>query len=323
MTLEDSSVGLAATFDGSLWQQPLYRETVLLVIVFLVLIGVPLYFIRDRNTYMQASWASLKSWLFAAPVLLGFCGLPSPWPLVVLTVCAMAGAKIFFQMMGMYHRSNFVWATYIGLVSLGFAIFSNHGAIYDLAPMIFLGIICLIPIVRNSAKQMIQYLSLTLMCFSFLGWAFMHLGWIWQLPRGPYMVIYLLILTEFCDNTYLSLSRQFGKVKLFTRISPKRNLEAGLIAFATTLVLAWGLRHLLPDRSEIFWIASGLVAALGGSLGDLVLSVIRRDLGIKDVGPFIIGRGDILTIMDRMIFVAPIFYYVMWTLLRMNGLVHP
>jgi phosphatidate cytidylyltransferase len=307
------------TFRGSLWSEPLYRETVLLVIIFLICIGLPLFFIRNRNTSTQASWASLKSWLFAAPILLGFCGLASPWPLVVLVVCAMTGAKIFFQMMGMYHRSYFVWVTYIGLVCLGFAIYFDFHSIYDLGPMIFLGIICLIPILRNSAKQMIQYLSLTLMCFSFLGWAFMHLGWIWQLPRGPYMVIYILILTEVCDNMYLTLSRQFGKVKLFARISPKRNLEAGLIAFALTLILAWALRHLLPVRREIFWIASGLVAALGGSLGDLVLSVIRRDLGIKDVGPFIIGRGDLLVIMDRMIFVAPIFYYVIWALLKFYG----
>lgn len=298
----------------SLWYEPLYRETVYLVLGVLFILGIGLFFIRNKNTSTQASWASLKSWLFAAPILLGFCGLPHPWPLVVLTIVAMMGAKIFFQMMGMYHRSNFVWATYIGLIGLAFTIYFNIPALYNLAPMVFLGAICMIPILRNSPKQMIQYMALTLMCFSFLGWAFMHLGWIWKLDNGPYMVIYLIILTEVCDNLYLTLGRHFGKIKLFSRISPRRNLEAGLIAVGLTLILAWSLRHLLPVRSETYWIASGLVAAFGGSLGDLVLSVIRRDLGIKDVGPFIIGRGDLLSIMDRLIFVAPIFYYVMWYL---------
>lgn len=296
---------------GSLWYEPLYRETVALVLGILFVWGIALYFVRNKNTYAQASWASLKSWLFAAPVLLGFCGLPAPWPLVVFTFVAISGAKSFFQMMGMYHRSYFVWATYIGLVSLAFAIFYDLNNLYNLAPMMFLGAICMIPIVRNSAKQMIQYISLTLICFIFLGWAFMHLGWIWKLDKGPYMVIYLIILTEVCDNVYLILSRQIGKIRLFSRISPRRNLESACIAFVVTLALAWSLRHLLPVRSETFWITSGLVAAWGGSLGDLVLSVIRRDLGIKDVGPFIIGRGDLLTIMDRLIFVAPIYFYAM------------
>jgi phosphatidate cytidylyltransferase len=300
--------------NNALWSDPLYRQTVYLVVGVLTIVGLGLFPFRNKNPHAQAHWASLKSWLFAAPVLMGLCGLPPPWPLIILCLVAINGAKIFFQMMGMYHRSNFVWLTYVGIILLAIAIHYDLIALFNLAPMIFLGAICMIPILRNSPKQMVQYLSLTLMCFSFLGWAFMHLGWIWKLERGPYMVIYLIILTEVCDNMYLLLSRHFGKIKPFSRISPKRNLEAGLIAFSLTIGLAWALRHLLPVRSEVFWVASGIVAALGGSLGDLVLSVIRRDLGIKDVGPFIIGRGDLLTIMDRMIFVAPIFYYVMWYL---------
>jgi phosphatidate cytidylyltransferase len=148
----------------------------------------------------------------------------------------------------------------------------------------------------------------------------MHLGWIWSLEKGPFMVIYLIILTETCDNLYLNLSRHFGKIRLFSRITPRRTFEAFLIAFALTVLLAWSLRQMLPVRSKDFWIASALVAAFGGSLGDLVLSVIRRDLGIKDVDVFIIGRGDLLTIMDRMIFVAPIFYYAMWYLQSLHNL---
>ena len=302
-----------------MWNDPLYRETVGLVLAVLFAVGIVLFFIRNRSTQTQASWASLKSWLFAAPVILVLLGSPKPVLIVALTLASIMGAKIFFQMMGMYHRSNFVWATYIAIVGLALAIHYQYRELYNLAPMIFLGAICAIPILRNSPKQMIQYICLTLMCFSFLGWAFMHLGWIWHLKGGPYMVIYVIILTEVCDNLHLNMSRHFGKVRLFSKISPRRNLEAGMIAFALTLTLAWGLRHLLPDRSEIHWLAAGMVAALGGAGGDLVLSVIRRDLGIRDVGPFIIGRGDLLSMMDRMILVAPIFYWVMWYLQMLGG----
>jgi phosphatidate cytidylyltransferase len=246
-------------------------------------------------------------------------GLASPGPLIVLTVVAMSGAKAYFQMMGMYHRSNFVWATYIGIVVLAICVHYDRPDIFNIVPMIFLGAICLIPVLRNSHKDMIQYMSLALMAFMFLGWSFMHLGMLWRLPQGPYMVIYITVLTEVCDNMYLAFSRHFGKIKLFSRISPRRNLEAFVVAACLTLALAWALRHLLPLHSEPFWIASGLVAALAGSLGDLTLSVIRRDLGIKDVGPFIIGRGDLLNVMDRMIFVGPIFYYTMLYLSRSAG----
>ena len=294
-----------------LWSQPLYRETVYLILGALAVCGALLFPFRARNAHTHAAWASLKSWLFAAPILLAFMGLAAPWPLIVLTVVAMSGAKAYFQMLGMYHRSNFVWATYVGIIALALCIHFNRRDLYNLAPMVLFGAICMIPVARNSHKDMIQYMALTLMAFMFLGWSFMHLGLVWRLPQGPYMTIYIIVLTECCDNIYLALSRHVGRVKLFSKISPRRSLEAFLIAAAATLGLAWGLRHLLPVSTEPYWIASGLVAALGGSLGDLALSVIRRDLGIKDVGPFIIGRGDLLNIMDRMIFVAPIFYYAM------------
>ncbi len=297
----------------SLWHEPLFRETALLVVGVLFIVGIGFFFLRNRNTHTQASWASIKSWLFAAPVMFVACGLPGYWPLVALTVASMLGVKIFYQMLGIYHRSLFVWSTYIALIGLAFAIHHDARDLYNLAPMIFLAAISLIPILTNSADQMIQFVCLTLLGFSFLGWALMHLGWIWQLRGGPYMLVYLVILTEVCDNLHLSLSRHVGSIKLFSRISPKRNLEAGVITLVLTVTLAWALRHLLPEnlRGTEYWLMGGLVAAWGGSLGDLVLSAIRRDLGIKDVGPFIIGRGDLLMIMDRMIFVAPIFYYAL------------
>ena len=84
---------------------------------------------------------------------------------------------------------------------------------------------------------------------------------------------------------------------------------------ALTLFLAGGMRYLLPDGSDKYWLASGLVASLGGFIGDLVMTAVRRDAGMKTVGPFILGRGDLLHRVDRLIFVAPIYYYVMTAIL--------
>ena len=66
---------------------------------------------------------------------------------------------------------------------------------------------------------------------------------------------------------------------------------------------------MLPVRTEPYWIASAIIITFFGRCGDLILSVFRRDLGIKDSGVFIIGREDILARVDKFIFAAPIFYY--------------
>lgn len=297
-----------------MWNDPIYVQTFGIVMGVLLTLSVIFFFLRHRNTHAQAGWASLVSWSIATPVLFALIAAPWPWALVGLAIGSIMGLKIFFQLTGMYHRSNFVWAAYFGAAALAYLVYDGNRELYNTMPMIFFGAICLIPIIRNSHKQMIQYLALTLMAFMFVGWSFLHMAWILKLDRGPYLAIYITILTEVFDNMSLTLSRFIGKHKMFPKITPRRNWEAFAIAAPLTIVLAFSFRHLLPQRSEQFWVASGLVAVLGGSLGDLVLSVIRRDLGIKDVGVFIIGRGDFLSVIDRLIFVAPIFYYVMWYL---------
>jgi phosphatidate cytidylyltransferase len=292
------------------WASPIYRETALIVLSFLFVSGLIVYFLRKKNYYFVMSWASIKSWLFVAPILFLVFGTPEPWPLVTLTLIAIFGAKVFFQLMGMYHRNYFVITCYLGILALGYAISQRRVDLYNVLPMIVFGATCLIPLVRNNFKYMIQYIGLTNMAFVFLGWAFMHMGLIFQLENGIYQAMYLMILTEFCDNTNLAISRYIGKNKLFDRIDHKRTMESTLLSVALTLAVAFAMRHLLADGAEKYWLTCGIIAACGGLFGDMVMTVIRKDAGIKVVGPFVLGRGDFLHRMDRLIFVAPIYYYL-------------
>lgn len=293
------------------WYDPIYRQTVAIVLSIIFLSGLIVYLFRQRNYYFISAWASIKSWLVAAPLLFLLLGLPQPWPLVVLTSIAVFGAKTYFQILGMYNRSSFVFLCYAGIVGLGLACYHDSLNAYNNMPMVVLGACCLVPLLRNSYKRMIQYICLTLLGFIFLGWSFMHLGLVLNLPNGIYQIMYVIVLTEFCDNTNLAVHRYFKSGRLFSEIDPKRTVGSTVISIFLTLCLAGAMRYLLPDQSEQYWLAAGLVASLGGMIGDLVMDVLRRDAGVKIVGPFILGRGDFLHRMDRLIFVAPIYYYVM------------
>lgn len=297
------------------WESHIYRQTVLIVLSIIFASAFIIFWFRKKNYYFVQSWASIKSWLVAAPLMFLAMGMPEPWPLVALTALAILGAKIFFQIMGMFHRSYFVLICYAGIIGLGICAWYDRLDIYNAMPMAVLGITCLVPLARNSYKRMIQYISLTLLAFIFLGWSFMHLGLIMKFPNGVFQVMYLIILTEFCDNTNLAVSRYIGGWKLFPGINPRRTVGSTLVSMLLTLFLAGSMRFLLPDGSEKYWLASGLVASMGGFIGDLVMTAVRRDAGMKTVGPFIIGRGDFLHRMDRLIFVAPIYYYVMTVIL--------
>ncbi len=296
------------------WNSPAYQQTVLIVLGVIIIASVINYLLRRKNQYSMLAWASLKSWLIMAPIMFLIMGIKSPAPVIFLTLLAIYGAKVFFQIMGMFHKSTFVHICYAGIIGLGYSAYTDNLTFYNVMPMIVLGLSCLVPLVQKDYKNMIQYISLTLLAFIFLGWSFLHLGLILNFESGIYQVMYLIVLTEFCDNTNLALSGYFRGEKFIPEINSRRTISSTAIAIFLTLLLAYGMRHLLPDRSDKYWLASGLLAAFGGLVGDLVMSVVRKDAGVKTVGPFIIGRGDFLQRMDRLIFVAPIFYFVMLAL---------
>lgn len=296
------------------WESPVYKQTVLIVLAALFIGATINFFFRKKNQYSMVAWASIKSWLIFAPLMFGLMGLHQPLPTIVLTLLALFGAKVFFQIMGMFHKSFFVYICYLGIIGLGVASYFDHLGIYNIMPMLVLGASCLVPLIQRDYKNMIQYISLTLLGFIFLGWSFLHLGLILNFENGIYQFMYLIILTEFCDNTNLSISRYFRGSRILSEISSRRTYASTAYSMALTILLAYAMRHLLPDRSDKYWLAAGILASFGGVIGDLVMSVVRKDAGVKIVGPFILGRGDFLQRMDRLIFVAPIYYFVMLAL---------
>lgn len=212
----------------STWQSPIYQQTTLTVLGILFLSGLIVYFLRKKNYYFVVSWASIKSWLILAPILFITFGLPDPWPLILLTMVAIYGSKVFFQLMGMFHRSNFVWICYAGIVGLAVSIYYDRLDVYNILPVVILGVSCFVPLLRNNYRHMIQYISLTNLSFVFLGWSFMHLALLLKLQNGIYQLMYLLVLTEFCDNTTLAISRYVGTKKILARLIIAALTEASL-----------------------------------------------------------------------------------------------
>ncbi len=292
-----------------------FQQTALLTFLAVFLIHFLFRLLKKKSQNFKRGSASTLSWLFIIPFVFLFLGMTWPYPLITLCVVSVYAAKNFFQMTGMYHRSNFVYACYLSIGFATYCIHKNLMDIFNLMPILMFFAACLIPLLRNSYKQMLQYIALTLLNFCFI-WAFLHLGWILAIKGGTYIFIYLILLTEFFDNIYLSISRHLKRIRLISNITPKRSLEGFILAGFITLGLGWGLRHLLPGEMENYWLLLSLTCVLFGSTGDSVMDVIRHDLGIKVTDSFILGRGDFFSCLDRLVFVAPIAHYILYILER-------
>lgn len=290
-----------------LWSQPLFLGIVFITLASIAGSCVVYFVLQKRHEHFRSSFASSLSWFFIACSLFLMLGTKWPAPLILMTIISIYGAKIFFQMTGMFHRSYFVYTCYVGLILTGLCIYYDLQTIFNLMPAIFFFFTCLIPMVRNSYKHMVQYTALSLVNFLLL-WSFMHLGRIMAMDHGIYIAIYVILLTEVFENVYLRVSRHFKKVKIVSELTPKRSLEGYVVGAAAALGLAYFLRHILPFPEH--WLMIGTACFIFGSTGNTFLVVIRKDLGIKVYGSFVIGRGDFFTRIERLVFVAPACYYV-------------
>lgn len=293
----------------ALWQNKYYAQTAISLVLFFFIVGGVAYFLQLKNPKWIGVWASLKSWVITAPLVFFFAALPSPWPLIFIVLVAISGAKTFFRMTGMYHRTWYVLLTYLFILIQGYSIYRGYDRFFNVMPMFFLAAIALIPIFQNSHTHVVQYTALSLINFIIVGWGFMHLGRIVLWPGGPLIALYLAILFEFCEATNYAITKSVGKTKPLSQITSRFSIEGFIGSTLLTLLLSWGLRHMLPNRSEIYWLTAGLSVAIIGRIGGLTLSAIRRDLNVKDSGVFIIGRDDILSRIDKPMFAAPVFYF--------------
>lgn len=129
---------------------------------------------------------------------------------------------------------------------------------------------------------------------------------------GPWRVLTFLALTIASDTGAYAVGWRFGKRKLAPRISPGKTREGLLGAVVSAMLVGALCVHLLIEGGQ-WWqgLILGFAVAASATLGDLGESMIKRDLGIKDMGTLLPGHGGIMDRLDSLLPTAP----VVWLLL--------
>ncbi|MGY6650428.1 phosphatidate cytidylyltransferase [Wenyingzhuangia sp. IMCC45574] len=123
------------------------------------------------------------------------------------------------------------------------------------------------------------------------------------------VILGCLILIWSTDTFAYLTGRAIGKHKLFKRISPKKTIEGSIGGVIMTLVTAYILSLYFTQHSMWAWMGLSIVVSVMGSIGDLIESMFKRAVKIKDSGNIIPGHGGILDRFDSLIFASPFIYY--------------
>nr|WP_245641071.1 phosphatidate cytidylyltransferase [Streptomyces megasporus] len=129
---------------------------------------------------------------------------------------------------------------------------------------------------------------------------------------GPWRVFTFLLLTVVSDTGAYAVGWRFGRHKLAPRISPGKTREGLLGAVSFAMVAGALCMHFLIDGG-VWWqgLLLGLAVATSATLGDLGESMIKRDLGIKDMGALLPGHGGIMDRLDSLLPTAPVVWLLM------------
>jgi phosphatidate cytidylyltransferase len=102
----------------------------------------------------------------------------------------------------------------------------------------------------------------------------------------------------------------FGRHKLIPRISPKKTVEGAVGGLLAAGLVGWlCAQGITPILTSFAAVTIGMFTGLMAQLGDLVESMIKRDVGIKDSAELIPGHGGVLDRFDSMLFTVPVLYY--------------
>jgi len=141
------------------------------------------------------------------------------------------------------------------------------------------------------------------------GW--MSAVYLLSFPPGRWLMVIMVIIVATADIGAYFTGRRFGKHKLAVLVSPAKTWEGFWGGVAACVMLSAVLWYFLPERAAHVGIASVVAVvvttALASVVGDLTVSMVKRESGVKDSGTLLPGHGGVLDRLDSLCGAAPVF----------------
>ena len=187
-------------------------------------------------------------------------------------------------------------------VGLGFA---TTMVIYTLFPALF-ALVAIVQLWYHS-EQPFRDAAYTLVPTLY---AAIPLGLMPMLHNQPFNVLVMvLIMVWMNDNGAYMGGSLIGKHKLWPRHSPGKSIEGAAIGVTVTLLTAYFIGPLFnPNIAWYHWLVMGLICSVVDILGDLVESMLKRSVGVKDSGKIMPGHGGFLDRFDSLLIATPFVY---------------
>ena len=262
--------------------------------------------------------------LVGIPLLVTIIWFGEPWFTILVALWGLLAALEFYRMVA---ASKVSPLTYFGLIWTLLFILSPHFDYAALTPLLLTSAVILSLIwllLRRQKEGAFIGWAWTIGGILYIGWLLSHFVTLRELDDGRNWVFLALFTTFASDTAAFFVGRALGKHHLAPRISPGKTWEGAIAGVFGAIIVS--LFFTLPKLFTIpnplylqdfnYWqaILLGLLVSIFGQLGDLVESLLKRNMGVKESGTLIPGHGGVLDRLDSVVFAGVVvYYYVIWS----------
>jgi phosphatidate cytidylyltransferase len=254
------------------------------------------------------------SWLVLAPLMVGPILLGAFWMMLAVLVLALLCYREYARVTGCFRNRLISLVVVIGMLLVFFAAFDHWYGLFVAAGPLTVVLITMVALIADEPRGYIQRVALGVLGFMLFGLGLGHLAYFGNDAHYRPMVLLLLVGIQMNDVFAYVTGRLMGRGQLIPKTSPNktRGGAVGALVLTTPLVAVVG-HYVFPGSKlddPLRLITLGLIVSILGQLGDLMLSSIKRDVGIKDTGQLIPGHGGLLDRFDSTLLVAPATFHL-------------
>ncbi|MHA8107505.1 phosphatidate cytidylyltransferase [Aquirufa sp. 5-AUSEE-100C1] len=251
--------------------------------------------------------------IIAIPFLL-FCILYNDYTFLVLFLVIGVLAQLeFYKLVGSISDNLPLtfYGTFCGVVMHILTFFIEKGDLayqyyYVLSPL--LTFIFFIKLYKSKDEKPFKNIAYTFLGIIYVALPFTLLtvlAYIKNDTYDPNIVLGCLFLLWASDSGAYFAGTKFGKTKLFERVSPKKSWEGSIGGMIAAMVVATIISKYYTNYSAFHWYVIGVIIVVAGTYGDLVESLFKRSINIKDSADTIPGHGGFLDRFDGLLLSIP------------------
>ena len=253
------------------------------------------------------------SWLVLVPLLLIPILLGAAWTILGIGVLSILCYREYARATGLFREKLLSLLIVVGILAVTFAVFDHWQVLFTALTPLTIAALLAAAVLADQPKGYIQRVALSILGFGLFGACLGHLGYFANDANYRPKVILILLSVQANDVFAFIVGRTLGRRKLCPNTSPNKTVAGALGALVLTTLLVWSVGQFVFADTVMattpHLVGLGVLISVAGQLGDLTLSSIKRDLGLKDMGLLLPGHGGLLDHFDSVLLAAPVAYY--------------